>query len=44
MQNFDIVNLEKTVDWFNVMTYDLHGTWYVDFVKLSPGVVAYTPF
>ena len=31
MQNFDIVNLEKVVDWFNVMTYDLHGTWYVDF-------------
>lgn len=30
MQNFDIVKLEKIVDWFNVMTYDLHGTWWVD--------------
>lgn len=29
MQNFDIVKLEKIVDWFNVMTYDLHGTWWV---------------
>ena len=29
MQNFDIVALEKVVDWFNVMTYDLHGTWLV---------------
>lgn len=29
MQNFDIVKLEKVVDWFNVMTYDLHGTWWV---------------
>ena len=27
MQNFDIVSIAKSVDWFNVMTYDLHGTW-----------------
>ena len=27
MQHFDIVNISKTIDWFNVMTYDLHGTW-----------------
>lgn len=27
MQNFDIVNIEPIVDWFNIMTYDLHGTW-----------------
>ena len=27
MQNFDIVAIEKNIDWFNVMTYDLHGTW-----------------
>ncbi|KAJ6020329.1 glycoside hydrolase family 18 protein [Penicillium canescens] len=26
MQNFDIKSLESYVDWFNVMTYDLHGT------------------
>ena len=29
MQNFDIKALADIVDWFNVMTYDLHGTWYV---------------
>jgi len=28
MQNFDIKSIESNVDWFNVMTYDLHGTWY----------------
>jgi chitinase len=28
MQNFDIIKISKIVDWFNVMTYDLHGTWY----------------
>ncbi|KAL6237121.1 glycosyl hydrolases family 18-domain-containing protein [Aspergillus navahoensis] len=27
MQNFDIVNLEPYLDWFNIMTYDIHGTW-----------------
>lgn len=27
MQNFDIKNLAPSVGWFNVMTYDLHGTW-----------------
>jgi len=26
MQNFDIVSIEPYVDWFNVMTYDLHGS------------------
>ncbi|KAH6699690.1 chitinase [Leptodontidium sp. MPI-SDFR-AT-0119] len=27
LQHFDIKNLVKSVDWFNIMTYDLHGTW-----------------
>jgi hypothetical protein len=27
LQYFDIVELEKHVDWFNVMSYDLHGAW-----------------
>lgn len=27
MQNFDIVNIEPHIDFFNLMTYDLHGTW-----------------
>ncbi|KAJ2979137.1 hypothetical protein NQ176_g3433 [Zarea fungicola] len=27
LQNFDIVKLEQQVDWFNMMEYDLHGTW-----------------
>jgi chitinase len=25
MQHFDIVEIEKTIDWFNIMSYDLHG-------------------
>ncbi len=27
LRNFDIVKMSKSVDWFNMMTYDLHGTW-----------------
>ena len=27
LQNFDIVELAKWVDYFNVMSYDLHGLW-----------------
>ena len=27
MQGFDVVNLAKYIDWFNFMSYDIHGTW-----------------
>lgn len=27
LQHFDIVQLQKSVNWFNIMSYDLHGTW-----------------
>ncbi|KAJ4087133.1 hypothetical protein NW760_013788 [Fusarium oxysporum] len=27
LQYFDIKNLENTVDFFNIMSYDLHGAW-----------------
>ncbi|KAK2669844.1 Chitinase II [Fusarium oxysporum f. sp. vasinfectum] len=27
LQHFDLENLEPSVDWFNVMSYDLHGAW-----------------
>ncbi|GAB7349047.1 hypothetical protein MBLNU459_g8013t1 [Dothideomycetes sp. NU459] len=27
MQNFDIAKMEPYLDWFNIMTYDIHGTW-----------------
>ncbi|KAJ4307796.1 hypothetical protein N0V84_012490 [Fusarium piperis] len=27
LQHFDIKKLEKTVDFFNIMSYDLHGAW-----------------
>ena len=27
LKNFDIKRLEGVVDWLNIMTYDIHGTW-----------------
>ena len=27
MRNFDIVTIDPIIDWFNIMTYDIHGTW-----------------
>lgn len=27
MRHFDIVRMDPIVSWFNMMTYDLHGTW-----------------
>lgn len=40
LQNFDIVALEKLVDWFNVMTYDLHGTWLASLVGFETSIDA----
>ena len=30
LQHFDIVELEKAVDWFNIMSYDMHGSWDIE--------------
>ncbi|KAJ4245209.1 hypothetical protein NW762_014079 [Fusarium torreyae] len=27
LQHFDLENIEPSVDWFNFMSYDLHGAW-----------------
>ncbi|RLL97667.1 hypothetical protein CFD26_105658 [Aspergillus turcosus] len=27
LQHFDIIKLQKDVDFFNIMSYDLHGAW-----------------
>lgn len=42
MQNFDIKNIATVVDWFNVMTYDLHGTWDSTDPAIGPYVNAHT--
>ncbi|CAD0097720.1 unnamed protein product, partial [Aureobasidium mustum] len=42
MKNFDIANISKTIDWFNIMTYDLHGTWDSDADHVGKVVYAHT--
>ncbi|KFY85211.1 hypothetical protein V498_07750 [Pseudogymnoascus sp. VKM F-4517 (FW-2822)] len=27
LQHFDVLNMERSLDWFNVMSYDIHGVW-----------------
>lgn len=27
LQHFDLLNMEPSVDWFNFMSYDIHGVW-----------------
>lgn len=36
LKNFDIVKLEEHVDWFNVMSYDIHGSWDIDNKSVLP--------
>ena len=42
MQHFDIVQIEKTIDWFNLMSYDLHGTWDSTDKFIGPYIAAHT--
>ncbi|RDB25300.1 Chitotriosidase-1 [Hypsizygus marmoreus] len=42
MQHFDVVEIEKTIDWFNIMSYDLHGTWDSTNKWLGPFIAAHT--
>ncbi|PQE17041.1 glycoside hydrolase family 18 protein [Rutstroemia sp. NJR-2017a BBW] len=42
MQDFDIVAIDPIVDWFNVMTYDLHGTWDSDDPFIGAVALAHT--
>ncbi|KAH8900782.1 hypothetical protein GQ53DRAFT_863476 [Thozetella sp. PMI_491] len=42
LQHFDIVNLDKYVDFFNIMTYDIYGTWDKTIDETGPYVHAHT--
>jgi len=42
MRNFDIVSIDPIVDWFNIMTYDLHGTWDSTDPFIGPLAMAHT--
>ncbi|CAE6441266.1 unnamed protein product [Rhizoctonia solani] len=38
LRHFDVEELVKWIDWFNHMTYDLHGVWDRDSMWLGPYV------
>lgn len=42
LQHFDLKSMESSVDWFNVMAYDLHGTWDIEDVWTGPYLDAHT--
>ncbi|RSL94203.1 hypothetical protein CDV31_014405 [Fusarium ambrosium] len=42
LQHFDIKKLEKTVDFFNIMSYDLHGAWDKNATWTKPYLNAHT--
>ncbi|GLB10067.1 hypothetical protein AtubIFM57258_006006 [Aspergillus tubingensis] len=42
LRGFDIVNLEPHVDFLNVMSYDIHGTWDSTNKQLGPYAFAHT--
>ncbi|OBT91096.1 hypothetical protein VE02_00132 [Pseudogymnoascus sp. 03VT05] len=42
LQNFDIKALESQVDWFNILSYDEHGSWDIDNESTGPWVNSHT--
>ncbi|PVH76631.1 glycoside hydrolase family 18 protein [Cadophora sp. DSE1049] len=42
LQHFDLVGMQPYLDWFNIMSYDLHGTWDSTNVYSGPYVRPHT--
>lgn len=42
LQHFDLVNMEPSVDWFNFMSYDIHGVWDSSDVFVGPYIAPHT--
>lgn len=42
LQHFDIKALEAHVDWFNLMSYDMHGSWDIDNEFTGPWANSHT--
>lgn len=42
LQHFDLANIQANVDWFNFMTYDLHGTWDAQSQFIGPYIAPHT--
>lgn len=42
LQHFDLPGIQDSIDWFNLMTYDLHGTWDAQSKFLGPYIQPHT--
>ena len=42
LQHFDLLGIQKSVDWFNLMAYDLHGTWDAQSKFVGPYIAPHT--
>lgn len=42
LQHFDLAAIQDNVDWFNFMTYDLHGTWDAQSQFIGPYIAPHT--
>ncbi|KAL3418044.1 glycosyl hydrolase family 18 [Phlyctema vagabunda] len=42
LQHFDLPGVQSSVDWFNIMAYDLHGVWDADSKFVGPYVAPHT--
>lgn len=42
LQHFDIVKLQDEIDWFNIMSYDIHGAWDLDSKWTGPYANSHT--
>ncbi|KAK8137867.1 hypothetical protein PG984_001247 [Apiospora sp. TS-2023a] len=42
LQHFDVAAIQPSVDWFNFMTYDLHGVWDAQSKALGPHIAPHT--
>ncbi|GIK01365.1 hypothetical protein Aspvir_005399 [Aspergillus viridinutans] len=42
LQHYDFHNMEGLVDWFNLMSYDIHGTWDKDSKFVGPYIAPHT--
>lgn len=42
LQHFDIEGIQPYVDWFNLMSYDLHGVWDKASKEIGPYIAPHT--
>ncbi|KAK4210755.1 glycosyl hydrolases family 18-domain-containing protein [Rhypophila decipiens] len=42
LQHFDLAGIQPYLDWFNLMSYDLHGTWDKESTFVGPYIAPHT--